>query len=77
MSSISLSDVVDITPSWEWLCETFPSGFDYDDDQYWDWIQSQTDVYFYERPRCSFDYYEAKALAAEAGFSKLIVSNLS
>jgi hypothetical protein len=71
------SQVTDITPSYEQLCESFPTKWGYDYNQYSQWISKQTDVFYYSREKHNFSVAEGYAIAAALGYHKVILENLS
>jgi hypothetical protein len=75
--SVSIDEVVDITPTWEWLCEQFPDRFGYDESKFQEWISEQSDAFFYGREKTSFFVSEAFEIAANLGYRKVILENLS
>jgi hypothetical protein len=71
-------EVVDVTPSYGWICATFPDkygGFDYD--QYSEWIKAQKEVFYYGRSRENFHPNEAFRIAAALGRRKVILEDYS
>jgi hypothetical protein len=75
--SIPPNEVIDITPSWEWLCEQFPDRFGYDESKFQQWISEQKDAFFYAREKHNFSIDEARQIAGKLGYRKMIVENLS
>lgn len=74
---VHIDEVVNITPSWDWLCEQFPSASFFDYNKYRQWIDEQTDAFYYGRGREDFSSHEAYSIAAKLGYRKVIMENFS
>jgi hypothetical protein len=75
---VHIDQVENVTPSWDWLCKTFPDpGMFFDYEKYQNWIDEQTDVFYYSRGRENFSSYEAYSIAAKLGYRKVIMEDLS
>jgi hypothetical protein len=75
---VHIDEVQNITPTWEWLCKTYPDeNMFYDSDQYTQWIRNQKDAFFYSRGKEDFSTYESYLIAAKLGYRKVITENLS
>jgi hypothetical protein len=74
---VHIDEVVNITPSWDWLCEQFPSASFFDYDKYGQWIEEQTDAFYYGRGREDFSSHEAYSIAAKLGYRKVIMEDFS
>jgi len=78
---VPVDEVVDITPSWDWLCENCKSDDKschfYDYNKYMDWVDSQTDAFYYSRGKEDFFKWEGYEIAAKLGYRKVIFENLS
>jgi hypothetical protein len=75
---VHIDEVYNVTPSWKWLYETFPDplmNFDYE--KYQNWIDEQTDTFYYSRGEENFSAYEAYSIAAKLGYRKVIMEDLS
>ena len=75
--ALNPSQVVDITPSYKQVCELFPTKWGYDYNQYSQWINEQTDAFYYSREKYEFSVAEGLSIAAELGYRKVILENLS
>ena len=74
---VSIDEVKDVTPSYEFLCKNFPDGKSYSYDKFIDWVMSQKDVFFYSRGKENFYGWEAFSIASKMGYRKVIMENLS
>lgn len=75
--AVKVEEVVDVTPSYEFLCKTFPQGSYFNYNKYQDWLSSQEDTYHYARGNEEFSVYEAYQIASGLGYKKIIMENLS
>lgn len=73
--AVPVSEVVDVTPSWEFCTENFGQYIDYD--KYTKWVSEQTDTFYYSRGKEEFFRWEAFEIASKLGYRKVILENLS
>lgn len=76
---VPIDDIVDITPTWEWLCENCKSDKNrhYDYDKYMKWVDEQTDAFYYARGKEDFYKWKAFEIASKLGYKKVIMENMS
>jgi hypothetical protein len=75
---LRIDEVEDATPSWDWLCENFPDSISfYNYEKFQDWVDQQTDIFYYGRGKEDFFTHEAYSIAAKLGYRKIIMENYS
>jgi len=73
--AVSVDEVENITPSYDFFIELCGPNMDYS--QYEKWVDDQKDAFFYGREKCSFYTGEAYRIAASLGYKKVILENYS
>lgn len=81
---VDINSIKELSLSHEQLCEMFPHYYGnecisylYNYEEYMNWIDNQSDVFYYARSREDFNMNEAYRIASDLGYSKLIVEDLS
>ena len=70
---VPIHEIEDVTPSWEEYKERW--GLDYS--KMMDWIESQDDIFLYDRGRESFNPGVGLQIAGSLGYRKIIMQDLS
>ena len=74
---VPINEVEDVTPSYDDLCNKFPSKFGYSYSEFQNWVSQQKDIFYYSRAKEDFSVNEGYRIASELGYRKVIMENLS
>jgi hypothetical protein len=75
--AVLISEIENVTPSYDQICKQFPGDIGYSYQKYTQWISEQDDIFYYARGREDYSAHEAYLIASKLGYRKIITEDLS